>query len=410
MKLAFINNLYPPYIIGGNEMLAKEVIEALRARGHPVHIITGRGRDLPHDGLTHGAIDLDLDHKEDTFLHGKKPTPLEQVEFHLYNHRTYRSVRSVLLELKPDLIVIWNLWVASMAPLIAARQSGFPLVIHTADKWLYYGLKDWSHLVAPQTEWKVKVVQLMRRYVQPMLFHLARPYPIISISEFIRRFYITTGFDGSRIEVIHLGVPLEKFHPNGRSQPSQSRVRFLYVGTLWEGKGPQVAIQALGQLLRKRGLPKLHLDFFGKGTPGFMEYLRDHVKKAGVEDHVTFHGFVDRQDLPEIQRNHDILLFPSIWDEPFAAVPIEAMACGMAVIATTAGGTPEAIEEGRTGLLIPPNDPSAMSAAMEGLIRDPQRRLHLGQEGALAAREKYDFHTYIARLERRYSELAQRSK
>lgn len=391
-------------------MLAREVIEALRNRGHDVHIITGRGRDLPHDGFTHGVIDLDLDRKEESFLHSKKPTPIEQIKWHLYNHRTYRSVRSLLLELKPDLVVVWNLWMASMAPLIAARQTGFPVVIHTADKWLFYGLKDWSHLVAPQSKWKVRVVKWIRQYVQPVLFRLAKPNRIISISDFIRQFYIMSGFDGRKIEVIHLGVPMESFHPNGRSQPSQSRVNFLYVGTLWEGKGPQIAIQALGQLLHKPGMPELHIDFNGKGTPGFMEYLKHQVEKAGVEGHVTFHGFVDRHDLPAIQRGHDVLLFPSIWDEPFAAVPIEAMACGMAVIATTAGGTPEAIEDGRTGLLIPPNDPSAMATAMERLIRDPDLRWQLGQEAAQVARERYDFRPYIDRLESRYHELAGKTK
>lgn len=401
-----MNNLYPPYIVGGNEMLAREVIEALRDRGHIVHVITGRGSRLPRDGFTHGLIDLDLDRQEDYFLGARQPTPFENVKWHLFNYRSYRAVRSRLWEIGPDLVVAWNLWVASMAPLIAARRTGFPLVIHTADRWLYYGLKDWSPLVGAQGRWKRRGVEALRRWVQPLLFRLAQPYPIITISEFIRKVYVDAGFDANEIEAIHLGIPLEKFHPEGRSTRDSGRVNFLYVGSLWEGKGAHVAIQALGRVIKKPGIPQLHLDFYGTGAPGFMEYLKQEVEKAGVKSHVTFHGFTNRDGLPDIQRCHDILLFPSIWDEPFAAVPVEAMACGTPVIGTTAGGTPEAIVDGVNGLLVPPNDAEAMAGAMEKLIRDPELCWQLGQQAAREVREKYDFQTYIDRLERKYLVLA----
>lgn len=410
MKLVFVNNLYPPYIVGGNEMLAAEVIEALRERGHTVHVVCGRGKYLPRDGFTHGLVDTDLDRKEETFLGGKQLTLIDVLKWHLYNPRSYRSVRNALMELKPDLIVIWNLYLVSMAPLIAARQTGLPLVIHTADKWLLYGLKDVSPLVWPTHRWKPLVTAAARRWLQPILFRMAKPTPIITISDFIRRFYVENGFGKSEIETIHLGVPLKTFFPEGRREPSGSEVRFLYIGSLWEGKGPQVVVRALGELIRKPNLPKLHIDFYGSGTPAFMEFLQNEIRQAGVKAHVTFHGFIDRGEIAGALRNHDVLLFPSMWDEPFAAVPVEAMACGMAIIATTAGGTSEAVEDGRTGLLIPPNDPAAMTAAMEKLIADPQLCVQLGNRAAQVARERFDFTTFVDRLEKRYLEIAGKSK
>jgi glycogen synthase len=407
VKLAFILNLYPPYIVGGNEMLAREVIEALRSRGHTVHVITGRGRNLPQDGFTHGVLDLDLDRKEETFLGGKPPTPADVFRWHLYNHRSYLAVRRVLRVVSPDLIVVWNLYMASMAPLIAARRTGIPLVIHTADKWLFYGLKDVTPLVWPTLKWKQGVVQLARLIIQPLLYHFARPEPIITISDFIRRVYVEAGFNAEKIEAIHLGVPMELFSPNGRLRSSQGPVRFLYVGALWEGKGPQVALQALGQLLQKLDLPPTHLDIYGQGTPSFLAYLQEVARQNGVDGHATIHGFIEREQLASVYQNHDVLLFPSLWDEPFAAVPVEAMACGMAVIATTAGGTPEAINPEHTGLLVPPNDPQALAAAMARLVGDPQLRWRLGQEAARVARERWNFQTYVDRLEERYRRLGQ---
>ncbi len=68
MHLAFINNLYPPYVVGGNEMLCDEVVRALRARGHRVSVLCGRGLDLPSHPDLSGALEIDLDRKEKTFL------------------------------------------------------------------------------------------------------------------------------------------------------------------------------------------------------------------------------------------------------------------------------------------------------------------------------------------------------
>lgn len=387
-------------------MLAHEVIGALRDRGHEVHALVGRGSKLPQDGFTHGVIDIDLDRKADYFLGARQPSAWEHVEWHLFNYRTYRDVRSKLLEIKPDLVVVWNLWVASMAPLIAARRTGIPLVIHTADRWLYYGLKDWRPLVGTQNPRKRRIADFLQMRLQPILFSLARPKPIITISEFIRRVYIEAGFDGSAIEAIRLGVPLNVFNNSNRTSSQDGCIRFLYVGSLWEGKGAHFAIRALGILKGKPGLPKLELNFYGSGTSDFMNFLQEEIRVAGVEKIVRFHGFVDRLSLPDTFRKHDVLLFPSVWEEPFAAVPVEAMACGMAVIATTAGGTPEAIEDGRTGILVPPQDVHALSKAMERLILDDALRHRLGEEAAQVARERFDFNSYVDRLEKRYSELA----
>jgi hypothetical protein len=76
LTLAVIVNLYPPYVVGGNEVLARDVVEALRARGHTVHVLTGRGRELSRDPFTHPALGLDLDRKDDFFLgRGRSPRP-----------------------------------------------------------------------------------------------------------------------------------------------------------------------------------------------------------------------------------------------------------------------------------------------------------------------------------------------
>ena len=405
MKLTVINNLYPPYIVGGYEILARDVIEALRLRGHHVDVITGRGSDLPRDSFTHGVLDLDLDRKDESFLGGRTPTPLDAWRWHVYSRRSHVAVSRLLHELQPDLVVVWNLYMASMAPLVAARQSGIPLVVNIADKWMISGLHDVSPLIRP-SRWRAPFVGLARAVVQPLLRRASRPDHIIAVSEFMRREYQKAGFDGT-IETIHLGVPLGRFAP-GHPSPSGSGVRFLFVGSLWEGKGPQVAIRALARVVQQPGNHAATLDIYGDGATGFVEFLKALIREHQLEDRVTLRGFVSRNDLPDIYRSHDVLLFPSVWDEPFAAVPLEGMASGLPVVGSTAGGTPEAISDNETGLLVPPGDVAALAGAMLRLAGDPAMRARLGERAAQAVRERWSFERYVDRLESRFQELVNR--
>ena len=77
MHLLFVTNLYPPYVVGGNEMLCDDVVQGLRRRGHQVSVLCGRGRGLPSHPDVVGALDLDLDRKEETFLGGRVPSAAE---------------------------------------------------------------------------------------------------------------------------------------------------------------------------------------------------------------------------------------------------------------------------------------------------------------------------------------------
>jgi glycosyltransferase involved in cell wall biosynthesis len=164
-------------------------------------------------------------------------------------------------------------------------------------------------------------------------------------------------------------------------------------------------VRALG-ILKRAGHLGLRLDVCGGGTPGFVEWLRGIIAEEGVVDEVRLHGFVDRAAVRERCLSHDVLLFPSQWDEPFAAVPVEAMSAGMAIVATTAGGTPEALTDGETGLLVPPADAPAMAAAILRLLESPSLRRDLGARAAAVARERFGFDRYIDRLEDRYRSLA----
>ena len=401
MRLLFVTNLYPPYVVGGNELLCDDVVRGLRARGHQVSVLCGRGRDLPAPPDVIGALELDLDRKEETLLGGRVPSAGEAIRLHLFSPASYGATRRAIREQAPDVIIVWNLYMASLAPLVAVRHSGRPVVVHVSDKWLYFGLYDIEALLQATVPWKRAALALARRTVQPLLRALAPPRGLVAISAFLKAFYVEAGAAEEEIEVIRLGVRTDVFTSAPRlPRAPEDALKLLFVGSLWEGKGPHTAVRALGRV-RRAGV-KAHLDVCGDGPDSFARVLQTTVEEEGVGAHVTFHGRVGRDAVRRLTETHDVLVFASEWDEPFAAVPVEAMSAGMAVVATTAGGTPEAIVDGETGLLVPPRDPDALARALLRLAGDDALRRRLGQRAAEVARARFDFGTYVDRLEARY--------
>jgi glycosyltransferase involved in cell wall biosynthesis len=382
-------------------MLCDEVVLALRARGHRVSVLCGQGLDLPSHPDLSGALDIDLDRKVETFLGGRLPSPWEAFRLHLFSPRSYAVTRQWLIAKRPDVVIVWNLYMASLSPLVAALPGPAPVVVHVCDKWLYFSLFDLEALLKPVVPWKRLALRAARTLLQPVLRRWARPHRLIAISEFMKSVYIRAGLEAEEIEVIHLGVPTRTFAVAKRGPRSaREPLRILFVGSLWEGKGPQTAVRALGRL-RRDGVPA-HLDICGEGTVHFVEFLKRVIEEENVAEDVTLHGKVARDVVSDFCGSHHILVFPSEWDEPFAAVPIEAMSRGMAVVATSAGGTPEAIVDGETGIVVAPGDPEALAKGLRRLAEDDSLRLRLGERASKVARERFDLDRYIDRLEAYY--------
>ncbi len=405
LRIAWIVNLYPPYVVGGNEIMARDVVQALRARGHEVHVLTGHGRDLPADGFTHSVLDIDLDHKEDLFLGGLPLTFARVVRWKLFNHRSYRATRAKLAELRPDLVIGWNLYHASVSPLAAAKGGAWPVVAHPADKWLVAGLWDVGLHVPANTPAQKLGVAALRNLVQPVLRRFAMPDYILAVSNFIRRLHTEKGYPEQRALSTYYGVPTELFVAQDRQFPSQRPWKLVLAAQLWAGKGPQVAIEAVAHLRKQADLPPVTLDIYGSGTEPFMRFLEQKIVDCAVQDAVTLRGFVPREQLAERLREGDAFLFCSIWDEPFAAALLEALATGIPTIATTTGGTPEALRDGENGLLVPPDDPVALAAAIARLMRDEALYQRIGKGGVADVRAHWSFDHYLDNLERVYQAI-----
>jgi glycosyltransferase involved in cell wall biosynthesis len=193
------------------------------------------------------------------------------------------------------------------------------------------------------------------------------------------------GTPGPRISVVPCGVDLDRFRPDGPVRERSSRPRILIVSRLVERKGIGNVITALADV------PGAELVVAGGPPAGLVEddeqarrYLTM-ARELGLRDRVELLGAVERDGVPALMRSADVVVCCP-WYEPFGLTAIEAMACGVPVVATRVGGLAETVRHGRTGWHVPPRDPAAIAAALRSALADRPRLDRVGAEAARHAR------------------------
>jgi glycosyltransferase involved in cell wall biosynthesis len=142
----------------------------------------------------------------------------------------------------------------------------------------------------------------------------------------------------------------------------------------------------------------------GEGNSAYREKLEELSKNLGLSGTIVFTGF--REDIPRIMNMLDIVVLSSTTHlEGLSRVIIEAMASSKPVIATNSGGNPEAVEDGATGLLVPPEDPNRLAKSILILIKDKTKRNQMGEAGRKRAEKLFNIEKNVFRIEKVYEEL-----
>lgn len=276
------------------------------------------------------------------------------------------------------------------------------MIVQANDKWLIHGLKQAGQALWHCPPAQRPLIALAQRLLQPAFSRIAGQVPVIVNSHFMRDAYLHAGFEAESLTVVHLGIDVDLFWPNTDRSHTGTPIRLMFASQLWEGKGPQVAIRALAELKKRAPEDPFVLEVYGEGHQTFADSLKALAMNLGVSDAVHCRGYVSAPELAEAARTHDIFLFPVTWDEPFSLTLLSMMSCGIPVIATWAGGNPEAIEHEHTGLLVPPGDPVALAEGILRLVGDPALRSRLSAEAAATVRERWSFKHYVDTLEAVY--------
>ena len=295
---------------------------------------------------------------------------------------------------RPD-VVHAHFWMSGLAALQAARSVGVPVVqtFHALGivKRRQQGGKDTSP--PDRIRLETEIIRDADRIVATCsdeLFELVR-----------------LGADPARVDIVPCGVDLSMFRPDGVAEARHpKRKRVVIVSRFVERKGIGNAISAVArvpgcELLIAGGPPVERLD----ADPEARRYRRMAVEH-GIADRVHLLGSVPRDRVPALMRSADVVLCVP-WYEPFGIVPLEAMACGVPVLATAVGGLTDTVVDGVTGFHVPPRRPRASAEKLKWLLADAGLRRRFGAAGLERARARYGWGTVATETFEAYARVEQ---
>ena len=298
---------------------------------------------------------------------------------------------------RPD-VVHAHFWMSALAALEAAGPLAVP-VVHTFHA---LGVVKRRHQGAADTS-PAQRLQLERRVVRSV----DRIVATCTDEVFeLRRL----GADRGRISVVPCGVDLSLFRPDGVAAPrDKAGPRIVSIGRLVERKGVRSVVKALAtapgaDLVIAGGPPAAELD-----ADLEVRRLRAVAREAGVEDRVKFTGRLEREQVPALLRSADVVVSVP-WYEPFGIVSIEAMACGVPVVASAVGGMIDTVVDGVTGVHVPPRDTDALAGVLGQLLERPGLRRRLGRAGVVRARERYGWDGIAKATREVYNDVSQRRR
>ena len=213
---------------------------------------------------------------------------------------------------------------------------------------------------------------------------------ITVVSRSMREESKVMGADHKKVHVIPMGTDLKnRFTPPETRKHGDS---LLFVGRLVEKKGVRYLIEALALILKK--CPGARLRIAGEGPE--RKLLERKCSELGITDHVLFLGAVKHEFLPDLYRNSDVVVFPSVISEGgdqegFGLVLVEALGCECAAVATDLPAVRDIIIDGETGFVVPKNNVPELAEKIVGLIDDPELGRKAGKKGRLYVLQRYDW-------------------
>ncbi|MDQ6808209.1 MAG: glycosyltransferase [Verrucomicrobiota bacterium] len=216
---------------------------------------------------------------------------------------------------------------------------------------------------------------------------------------------VALGCPPEKIRLSRTGVPLRQFPYVQRQAPANGRWRFLQACRLIPKKGVATTLCAFA--IVQKQYPNAELIIAGKGP--LQAHLEELAEELGIQDKVHFRGFVSQPELMDLYATSHLFLHPSETppDQNQEGIPnsiLEAMSTGLAVAATKHGGIPEAVEDGRTGLLVEERDFEALAGAIKKLIATPNTFVEVGRLASEYVAADFEQSAAIRALESHYDE------
>lgn len=372
-RILVINNLYPPQELGGYGRRICDFANVLRKRGHTIHAIAS---DAPYLGEIKSP---EPDITRELLLCGTyenlPPKQLEDMsEVRRIVEHNDRVIRDTIENYVPDVCLVGNI----------------DLLTH--------------QIFSPFLEKSIPVIHLLG-FAQPGYPPNVTPdsplYYVGANSDYGRQGVIKQGYPLDEIGVVYPGAFIQQFQMC--CLPSLDKLRIVFASLVLPYKGPQTLIEALA-ILHYAGVD-FECSIAGDAPlQDFLSSLKTVAKTRGFENKVHFLGYIPHKELVDIFATHNVLVFPSVWEEPFGRSQVEAMAAGLTLITSGTGGSAEIVEPGVSGLTFPPGNAFALAEALMSLTKNPQGWKQMAIAGQKRA-ELFDINHSIDLLEEKFEEL-----
>jgi len=360
MHVLLVNNLYPPIMAGGAELVVAWLAEGLAARGHRVTVVSTCGPEMePYPAETRNGVQIVRFFPRNMYWSFARDGqgPVRRAMWHLrdaWNLDAARRFKQILAEARPDIVHTHVIDGFSASIWRRAHRLGVA-VVHTAHDY---------HLLCPRAFLLTRDWQICTRPTLPCrayrAWHLHTATDVdlfVSPSQFLLDEHRGAGIAARQVAVVRNGIPLPSLPL--RTPRASGIVHFLLLCRLTVEKGVRVVLQAVQRLSRD---VDFKLTIAGRGP------LEAEARAAAALDpRVHFAGFVQGDDKHTLLQQADHLLIPSLWYENAPVAVVEAAAYGLGLVGSRIGGIPELVDEGSTGLLFEPGNVVELATIMQAL-------------------------------------------
>ena len=367
MRILAVNGFYPPYHITGYDLGCRDIVEALRARGHEIKVLTSRA-----------CLEVGLD--ESDVFRWLRPRFREKLDWRgailkeLVNQTAFKRA---CRDFTPEVALFFNPTHISASLGLLAKEMGIPSSYYIANLWYLVYEKDHWFRVWPKGN---KGGQAIRYFSRK--YHLVRPLQPLHLGQaMFANSYLKVlaeqadlPMDGAA--VIPWGIDVDRFSPGRTSAQKPSRL--LYVGQVRPHKSVHQVIEALGILRRDHGREQMSLTIVGcdpwdpSPLAQYQKSLRALIEKYGLQGAVRFAGWTPRENMPGVYRDHDIFVFPGTDEGASSLALLEAMATGLPVVSTLTSGNADILRDGENALVFSRGSAEQCASQVLRLVDNPR--------------------------------------
>ncbi len=307
-----------------------------------------------------------------------------RIFYRVFYPHSFFALRKVLKEFKPDIVQVHTMYELSPSVLFLLKKHPTVLTVHGSEDFVKSYL-IWSFPTSffksdEISEDNLNFIGKLHYWYHVHISAFVYKFALKNVDTFVVfSKYMQNVLKKDGIESVYIPNATKLFE----SKPiSNDEFEILYVGRLESIKGVQFLIKAFTEL--KKDYSEITLSIVGTGS--YIKILKDLVKKLFLEEDVIFYGHLNRDDLEKRYVKSSVVVIPSVWDEPFGKVGIEAMSVGRPVVASDVGGVSEWLIDRKTGYLVQPKNSNDIGKKIANLIENKELLKKMSVDSVMQAK------------------------